>query len=138
MLLTTLILGLVLGGTYALLALGLTLQYGIARIMNLAYGEFTLVSAFVLVTLYQALGVPPLVALLAIAPAGYAAGWLVYALMMRPLLRGFRPARGRFDPRHLRPAVPDPGGAAGKLRRQFHLDLLPGPRGEHARRAGGA
>ncbi|MEC9102620.1 MAG: branched-chain amino acid ABC transporter permease, partial [Pseudomonadota bacterium] len=37
MLMTTLILGLVLGGTYALLALGLTLQYGIARIMNLAY-----------------------------------------------------------------------------------------------------
>ena len=45
MLLTTLILGLVLGGTYALLALGLTLQYGISRIMNLAYGELTLIAA---------------------------------------------------------------------------------------------
>ena len=31
--------GLILGGTYALIALGLTLQYGVARIMNLAYGE---------------------------------------------------------------------------------------------------
>ena len=33
--------GLVLGGMYALIALGLTLQYGIARIMNLSYGEMS-------------------------------------------------------------------------------------------------
>ena len=32
--------GLVLGGMYALIAMGLTLQYGVARIMNLSYGEF--------------------------------------------------------------------------------------------------
>ena len=31
--------GLVLGGMYALIAMGLTLQYGVARIMNLSYGE---------------------------------------------------------------------------------------------------
>ncbi|MBA4776102.1 MAG: branched-chain amino acid ABC transporter permease, partial [Rhizobiales bacterium] len=36
MFLSTLIFGLMLGGTYALIALGLSLQYGIARIMNLA------------------------------------------------------------------------------------------------------
>ena len=44
MLTTTLIGGLVLGGTYALVALGLTIQYGIARTMNLAYGE-TIIAA---------------------------------------------------------------------------------------------
>ena len=38
--------GLVLGGMYALIALGLTLQYGIARIMNLSYGEFLVAAAF--------------------------------------------------------------------------------------------
>ncbi|MGD9864865.1 MAG: branched-chain amino acid ABC transporter permease, partial [Pseudodonghicola sp.] len=86
MLLTTLILGLVLGGTYALLALGLTLQYGIARIMNLAYGELTLIAAFVLVALFQSFGLPPLAGLLLIAPAGYLLGWLLYAVMMRPLV----------------------------------------------------
>ena len=84
--LTTLILGLVLGGTYALLALGLTLQYGIARIMNLAYGEFTLVAAFCLVALFQGAGIPPLWAMIAVAPAGYAVGWALYAVMMRPLV----------------------------------------------------
>ena len=86
MILTTLILGLVLGGTYALLALGLTIQYGIARIMNLAYGELTLLAAFVLVALFKGLGLPPLAALLLIAPAGYALGWVLYAVMMRPLV----------------------------------------------------
>ena len=42
----TLIQGLVLGGSYALVALGLTLQYGIARIMNLAYGEVMIAASF--------------------------------------------------------------------------------------------
>lgn len=96
MFLTTLILGLVLGGTYALLALGLTLQYGIARIMNLAYGEMTLIAAFVLVTLFQQLGLSPLLALLLIAPAGYAFGWLLYQGMMRPLVKRAG-ARGRLE-----------------------------------------
>ncbi|MEZ5863226.1 MAG: branched-chain amino acid ABC transporter permease [Geminicoccaceae bacterium] len=85
--LTTLILGLVLGGTYALLALGLTLQYGIARIMNLAYGELTLAAAFVLVALFNGLGVSPLLAIVAIAPTGYAVGWMLYAVMLRPLVQ---------------------------------------------------
>ncbi|WP_128094882.1 ABC transporter permease subunit [Brucella pituitosa] len=40
MFLDLLISGLTLGGLYALVAMGLTLQYGVARIMNLAYGEF--------------------------------------------------------------------------------------------------
>lgn len=86
MLLTTLILGLVLGGTYALLALGLTLQYGIARIMNLAYGELTLLAAFALVWAFQGFGLPPLVAIFLLAPAGYVLGWLLYTVMMRPLV----------------------------------------------------
>ena len=33
--------GLIIGGMYALAAMGLTLQYGVARIMNLSYGEFS-------------------------------------------------------------------------------------------------
>ncbi|KJZ17876.1 branched-chain amino acid ABC transporter permease [Loktanella sp. S4079] len=87
MILTTLILGLVLGSTYALLALGLTLQYGIARIMNLAYGELTLVGAFVLVAIFQQLSLSPLLAMVLIAPAGYAMGWALYQVMMRPLVK---------------------------------------------------
>lgn len=96
MLLTTLVLGLVLGGTYALLALGLTLQFGIARIMNLAYGEITLVAAFVLVTAFQSLGLSPLLVIVLIGPAGYVAGWALYAIMMRPLVTRSG-GRGRLE-----------------------------------------
>ena len=38
--------GLMLGGMYALIAMGLTLQYGVARIMNLSYGELLVAAAF--------------------------------------------------------------------------------------------
>ena len=86
MFLTVLVLGLALGAAYALLALGLTLQYGVARIMNLAYGEVTLVAAFAVVWAFQSLGLDPLVTVLMVAPAGYAAGWALYAVMMRPLV----------------------------------------------------
>lgn len=82
----TLIQGLVLGGTYALVALGLTLQYGIARIMNLAYGELMIAAAFGAVLLVGA-GIDPVTGLAVVVPAGFALSWLVYAAMMRPLVR---------------------------------------------------
>ena len=94
---TTLVLGLVLGGTYALLALGLTLQYGIARIMNLAYGEITLLAAFALVFLFQSAGLSPMISIIVIAPAGYLAGWVLYTLMMRPLVQRAAGKPGKLE-----------------------------------------
>jgi branched-chain amino acid transport system permease protein len=46
--------GLILGGTYALIAMGLNLQYGIARIMNLANGELLVLGAFAAFWFYTA------------------------------------------------------------------------------------
>ncbi|WP_018689976.1 branched-chain amino acid ABC transporter permease [Ahrensia kielensis] len=86
MLMTTLIAGLVLGGSYALLAMGLTIQYGIARTMNLAYGETIIASAFAAYLLYNNLGISPILGLVIIAPAGFVFGWLVYGILMRPLV----------------------------------------------------
>ena len=48
--------GTLLGGTYALIALGLTLQYGVARIMNLANGETLVAACFVAFWLFTAYG----------------------------------------------------------------------------------
>lgn len=87
MLTTTLISGLVLGGTYALIAMGLTIQYGIARIMNLAYGETIIAAAFLAYVLFNGLGINPVLGLLAAVPLGFVFGYLVYGLMMRPLVR---------------------------------------------------
>ncbi|WP_432346422.1 branched-chain amino acid ABC transporter permease [Shinella yambaruensis] len=87
MLVTALLSGLVLGGTYALVAMGLTLQYGIARIMNLAYGETIIAAAFLAYVLFNGLGINPVLGLLAAVPLGFVFGYLVYGLMMRPLVR---------------------------------------------------
>ncbi len=86
MLFPTVLQGLVLGGTYALVALGLTLQYGIARIMNLAYGEFIIAASFVAFVLFSALGLSPLLGMAVVVPAGFVLSYLTYAVMMRPLV----------------------------------------------------
>ena len=86
MLVTTIVSGLVLGGTYALIAMGLTLQYGIARIMNLAYGETIIAAAFLAYVLFGQWGINPVLGLLVAGPIGFVFGYLVYALMLRPLV----------------------------------------------------
>jgi len=91
---STLVFGLVLGGTYALVAIGLTLQYGIARIMNLAYGEFIIAASFAALVLFTGLGLNPIIALVLVAPASFAVSYLVYVVMMRPLVRRARDRAG--------------------------------------------
>ena len=79
--------GTLLGGTYALIALGLTLQYGAARIMNLANGETLVAACFVAFWLSTAMGVNPLLGMVVIAPIALAVNWLIYAWLLRPLVR---------------------------------------------------
>ena len=78
--------GLLLGGMYALMAMGLTLQYGVARIMNLAYGDFLIAASFAAYWLFIAWSVNPIVALALIVPANFAISWAVYSLLMTPLV----------------------------------------------------
>jgi branched-chain amino acid transport system permease protein len=79
--------GLVLGGMYALIAMGLTLQYGVARIMNLAHGELMISAAFAAFWLFTATGVSPLVGLLLVVPAAFAVSWAIYRVLLTPLVR---------------------------------------------------
>ncbi|HWV20751.1 MAG TPA: branched-chain amino acid ABC transporter permease [Devosia sp.] len=96
MLFSAILTGLVLGGTYALIAMGLTLQYGVARIMNLAYGDLIIAGSFGAMLLFTALGINPLIALSIVVPLGFALSWLVYALMLQPLARR-SPNRDRLE-----------------------------------------
>ncbi len=52
--------GLITGGVYALVALGLNLQYGLMRILNIAHGEFLMVGAFLTYMAHTGLGLSPL------------------------------------------------------------------------------
>jgi branched-chain amino acid transport system permease protein len=79
--------GLILGGMYALTAMGLTLQYGMARIMNLSYGEFLVAAAFGTFWLITSLGVSPLLGLIVVVPLAFVLNWLIYQLLLTPLVR---------------------------------------------------
>ncbi len=78
--------GLTMGGMYALIAMGLTLQYGVSRIMNLAYGEFVIGASFIAYVLFVSIGINPLLSLLIIAPLSFAISWLVYRVLLTPLV----------------------------------------------------
>jgi branched-chain amino acid transport system permease protein len=86
-LLDILLAGSTLGGLYGLIAMGLTLQYGVARIMNLSYGEFLIAPAFLAYLGVTAWGLSPILLLLLVLPLGFVVQWLVYQLLLTPLVR---------------------------------------------------
>ena len=61
--------GLLMGGIYALIAVGLSLQYGVARVLNIAHGEFIMLGAFITWSLYTLFGIIPLVSLVISSPS---------------------------------------------------------------------
>ncbi|MFT5062027.1 MAG: branched-chain amino acid transport system permease protein, partial [Polaromonas sp.] len=81
-----LITGLLLGGTYALIAMGLNLQYGVARIMNLANGEILVAGGFVAFWLYTSSQTSPLLTVFIVAPVAFMLNWLIYRFMLQPLV----------------------------------------------------
>lgn len=85
-----LISGLLLGGTYALIAMGLNLQYGVARIMNLANGEVLVMGALASFLAFTAASISPLITVFLVAPLAFATSWLVYRVLLLPLVRRAR------------------------------------------------
>lgn len=82
-----LITGVLLGATYALLAMGLTLQYGVARIMNLANGEMLVAGAFGAFWVVTTQQLSPFMALLFVVPVAFVLNWLIYRVLLTPLVR---------------------------------------------------
>ena len=73
--------GLTTGGIYALVALGLNLQYGLMRILNVAHGEFLMLGAYATYSMHAAWGMSPLLALLVTGPVGFVVGLVVHRLL---------------------------------------------------------
>ena len=82
-----LITGILLGATYALLAMGLTLQYGVARIMNLANGEMLVAGAFGAFWVFTVQQFDPMLSLLFVVPLAFVLNWLIYRWLLLPLVR---------------------------------------------------
>ena len=77
--------GLLMGGIYALIAVGLSLQYGVARVLNIAHGEFIMLGAFITWSLYIIFGINPLGSLAICGPIVFVIGFVLYRTLFTPL-----------------------------------------------------
>ncbi len=75
-----------LGGLYALYAVGLALIFGVMRLVNLAHGDFIVLGAFVILALATGLGLPAPVALVIALPFMFALGWGLQRLILNRTL----------------------------------------------------
>ena len=88
LLLQSIILGLLLGGLYALLAAGLTLYFGVMRVVMIAHSAFLILAAYLAWYFHRETGIDPLVSLVVTVPLFFVAG----VVMQRMLLSRLRPA----------------------------------------------
>jgi branched-chain amino acid transport system permease protein len=82
----TVLAGILLGGIYALFALGLSLIFGIMRLVNLAHGDLILLAAYLVLTVTTALEVPLAVATVLVIAAMFALGFILQRLVLERLL----------------------------------------------------
>src|SRR5450432_4546217 len=81
--------GILLGGLYALFACGLSLMFGVMRIVNLAHGDLSILAAFGALALVDSVHLAPFVTLLVVVPAMAALGYLMQrGLLQRSLQVG--------------------------------------------------
>jgi len=79
--------GLITGGIYALVALGLNLQYGLMRIMNISHGEFLMLGAYLTWLAHTTFGINPVAFLPMVALILFAGGLIVYRLCFQRIVR---------------------------------------------------
>lgn len=78
--------GMLLGGLYALFAAGLSLAFGIMRLVNLAHGDLIVLAAYLILTIAALLGLHPFLAVLVAAPVMFAVGWLLQTFVLNRVL----------------------------------------------------
>jgi branched-chain amino acid transport system permease protein len=79
--------GILLGGVYALLATGLSLMFGVMRIINLAHGSLALIGAYAAYELKRHAGMSPYVALVVILPGALVVGYVLQRTLLERSLR---------------------------------------------------
>lgn len=84
--LQSIISGLLIGGVYALIAVGLTLIFGVMKIINFAHGEFLMFGMYFAFFLSTLFGIDPYVAAILALPLFLMFGWAIQAVMIRPVL----------------------------------------------------
>lgn len=82
----TILQGILLGGLYALFAAGLSLVFGIMRLVNLAHGDLIVMGAYLILLLVTLLGLPPFTAALIAMPIMFAIGWCLQKFLLNRTL----------------------------------------------------
>ncbi len=85
---TALINGLMFGAIYSLLALGLTLIYGVLHIINFAHGALLMLAMYAVYFLFSLTGVDPYLALIVVIPGAFIFGYLLYRFVIGKLAKG--------------------------------------------------
>ena len=84
-LLDIIITGLILGGIYALIAVGLSLQYGVGRVLNVSHGEFIMVGALMTYSLFIFLDISPLISIFIVTPTLFIIGYIIHRTLFQYL-----------------------------------------------------
>ncbi|HUZ63332.1 MAG TPA: branched-chain amino acid ABC transporter permease [Acetobacteraceae bacterium] len=88
LLLPAVISGLASGAVYALIALGLTLIYGVLHIINFAHGSLLMLALYAAFFLWTLLGIDPYIAILVLVPAFFVLGYLLQRFVVAPASHG--------------------------------------------------
>ncbi len=86
--LNTIIQGILLGGIYALFAIGLSLSFGIMRLVNIAHGDLIVLSAYAALVVGQSTGLDPIISLVIVVPAMFALGYAIQRGLLNQTLSG--------------------------------------------------
>lgn len=78
--------GILLGGAYGLIAVGLSVIFGVIRIVNFSHGAMLMVSAYAYYEMFTRFNVDPFLAIIIIAPVFFVLGFLLQKIVIRPLL----------------------------------------------------
>jgi branched-chain amino acid transport system permease protein len=78
--------GILLGGLYALFAIGLSLSAGVMRFINIAHGDLIVLVSFLILTLTTSLGFPPLVAAVITLPCAFVGGYVLQRVLLQRVL----------------------------------------------------
>lgn len=85
LLIQSVLLGILTGGVYALMASGLTLAFGVMKVINVAQGALIILGAYLSYTLFSQLHIDPFVGILIITPMSFALGVALQLAFIRPL-----------------------------------------------------
>jgi len=78
-----LVIGLLIGGLYALIALGLSLVFGVMRLINLAHGDLVILGSYLSYVIWKSLGLDPIISLVITIPVLFGLGFFIQQFLMR-------------------------------------------------------